>query len=198
MKKLLLFFFLIPTVAFAQNIGDGGRIGGGEFILGFQDEASSDVIRARKVVVDTGSLEDNTAVDGSIHLHFASSDLVENTFVPYSGATKEVDLGSQDIKTTGTATSDVVDTHYIEYSSGGPVEFRDNIALSITEVPTGPSASGIAGEIAWDGDYIYICTAPDTWERVTIASWAVTDRLLLDDGTSHLLLDDGTSKLLIR
>jgi hypothetical protein len=37
--------------------------------------------------------------------------------------------------------------------------------------PATASSTGIAGQIATDADYIYICTATDTWKRVAIATW---------------------------
>ena len=37
--------------------------------------------------------------------------------------------------------------------------------------PGSASATGKAGSIVWDGSYIYICTATDTWKRVAIATW---------------------------
>jgi hypothetical protein len=40
-----------------------------------------------------------------------------------------------------------------------------------TKTPASASAAGIQGTIAWDADYIYICTAADTWKRVGIATW---------------------------
>ena len=40
-----------------------------------------------------------------------------------------------------------------------------------THTPASAGATGTAGEITWDGSYIYVCTATDTWERVAIASW---------------------------
>lgn len=39
------------------------------------------------------------------------------------------------------------------------------------KTPASAGATGTKGEITWDADYIYICTATDTWERVAIASW---------------------------
>lgn len=35
---------------------------------------------------------------------------------------------------------------------------------------TGTTA-GIAGSIAWDADYIYVCTATDTWKRVALTAF---------------------------
>ena len=40
-----------------------------------------------------------------------------------------------------------------------------------TKTPASAAATGTAGEIAWDGSFIYICSATDTWLRVAIATW---------------------------
>lgn len=40
-----------------------------------------------------------------------------------------------------------------------------------TKTPASAAATGTAGTIAWDADYIYVCTATDTWKRVAIATW---------------------------
>ena len=37
--------------------------------------------------------------------------------------------------------------------------------------PISASDTGTAGQWAQDGDYIYVCTATDTWKRVAIATW---------------------------
>ena len=41
-----------------------------------------------------------------------------------------------------------------------------------THTPASATATGTAGEIAWDADYIYICTATNTWKRVAIGTWS--------------------------
>jgi hypothetical protein len=64
--------------------------------------------------------------------------------------------------------------------------------------PAASSSSCDPGTIAYDSSYLYICTGSNTWARVAIATWAVTDKLLLSDGTSKVLLSDGTSHILIR
>lgn len=40
-----------------------------------------------------------------------------------------------------------------------------------TKTPASASDTGTAGMIAWDSDYIYVCTATDTWKRVGISTW---------------------------
>lgn len=40
-----------------------------------------------------------------------------------------------------------------------------------TATPASASATGVAGQWAWDTNYIYICTATNTWRRVAHATW---------------------------
>lgn len=40
-----------------------------------------------------------------------------------------------------------------------------------SSAPASAAATGTAGTITWDADYIYVCTATDTWKRVAIATW---------------------------
>jgi len=37
--------------------------------------------------------------------------------------------------------------------------------------PASATATGTAGQITWDTNYIYVCTAANTWKRVAIATW---------------------------
>jgi hypothetical protein len=37
--------------------------------------------------------------------------------------------------------------------------------------PATTGATGTAGDIRYDADYIYVCTATNTWKRVAIATW---------------------------
>lgn len=47
----------------------------------------------------------------------------------------------------------------------------DQLNIRDPNVPSSASDTGTAGDIAWDSNYIYICTATDTWKRVAIATW---------------------------
>jgi len=51
-----------------------------------------------------------------------------------------------------------------------PTEIKGAL-ITQTSTPASAGASGVAGTITWDSDYIYICTATDTWKRVAIATW---------------------------
>jgi hypothetical protein len=37
--------------------------------------------------------------------------------------------------------------------------------------PASASAAGTQGDFAWDADYLYMCTALNTWKRTAIATW---------------------------
>ncbi|MBC8009150.1 MAG: SGNH/GDSL hydrolase family protein [Burkholderiales bacterium] len=42
---------------------------------------------------------------------------------------------------------------------------------SFVGVPASAGAAGTAGTVSYDGSFIYICTATNTWKRVAIATW---------------------------
>ena len=47
----------------------------------------------------------------------------------------------------------------------------DILRLRTAKTPASAGAAGNAGDICWDADYIYVCTATNTWERAAIATW---------------------------
>lgn len=60
--------------------------------------------------------------------------------------------------------------------SGGNATFYNlvtapQLRVSTSNPPASATATGSAGMIRWDANYIYICTATDTWKRVAIATW---------------------------
>jgi hypothetical protein len=40
-----------------------------------------------------------------------------------------------------------------------------------TATPASSSAAGTAGDVCWDANYVYICTAAGTWKRAAISTW---------------------------
>jgi len=40
-----------------------------------------------------------------------------------------------------------------------------------SDVPATAGANGLAGTIAWDTSYLYVCVATNTWKRVAISTW---------------------------
>lgn len=47
----------------------------------------------------------------------------------------------------------------------------DAIRIRTSQTPASASATGDAGMICWDSNYIYVCVATNTWKRVAIATW---------------------------
>ena len=47
----------------------------------------------------------------------------------------------------------------------------DNIIIGSSKTPSSASDTGTAGMICWDSNYIYVCTATDTWKRCAINTW---------------------------
>jgi hypothetical protein len=45
------------------------------------------------------------------------------------------------------------------------------IVAAFGPVPASATATGISGQFAYDGSYIYVCTATNTWRRTAIAVW---------------------------
>jgi len=45
------------------------------------------------------------------------------------------------------------------------------LRVTTTSAPASATATGVAGEFAWDSSYIYICTATNTWKRAAISTW---------------------------
>jgi hypothetical protein len=56
--------------------------------------------------------------------------------------------------------------------TGKVVLSTDVVNIAETKTPASATAAGVTGDIAWDADYIYVCTATDTWKRVAISTWA--------------------------
>jgi hypothetical protein len=47
----------------------------------------------------------------------------------------------------------------------------DRVRIATAKTPVSATATGTAGEICWDADYIYVCTATNTWKRSAISTW---------------------------
>ena len=57
-----------------------------------------------------------------------------------------------------------------QYNPGGAGGGSGNI--NWVAVPASASASGTAGQVAYDGEYFYICVATNTWIRAAMSDWS--------------------------
>jgi hypothetical protein len=53
----------------------------------------------------------------------------------------------------------------------GAVTVAGTVIHTLSATPASASAAGTVGTMSWDANYIYICTATNTWKRVAIATW---------------------------
>lgn len=48
---------------------------------------------------------------------------------------------------------------------------HDRIRLNQSKTPSSATDTGAAGEWCWDGNYVYVCTATNTWKRSALSTW---------------------------
>jgi len=68
-------------------------------------------------------------------------------------------------------TADIATIGDVTIDSASNLTLGGDLTLPSPTVPASSSATGVAGTVSWDADYIYVCTATDTWKRVAIATW---------------------------
>lgn len=65
-------------------------------------------------------------------------------------------------------TGDIIET----WSSGGGRVFNTPTDILIkSSTPASASAAGVAGNVVYSADYIYVCVATNTWKRVALSTW---------------------------
>jgi hypothetical protein len=91
-------------------------------------------------------------------------------FIGHQAGQNETNSDRLYISNTNTATPLIFGV--FDPAGGFTGRARINGSLELTsQPPASASATGIQGTITWDADYIYICTATNTWKRVGIATW---------------------------
>jgi len=56
-------------------------------------------------------------------------------------------------------------------NAGGTLTVGGTVIHTLSATPASATAVGTVGTMSWDANYIYICTAANTWKRVAIATW---------------------------
>jgi len=54
---------------------------------------------------------------------------------------------------------------------GSRIRVNGVLSLMDSATPASASASGTAGDIAWDTSFLYVCTAASTWKRTALSTW---------------------------
>ena len=58
----------------------------------------------------------------------------------------------------------------LSLSKAGDLTVAGKINLP-SQPPSSATSAGVAGDIAWDTNYVYVCVATATWKRVAISTW---------------------------
>ena len=48
---------------------------------------------------------------------------------------------------------------------------RKKIVAWETVVPSTTASTGVSGQFAFDANYLYVCTAANTWRRTGLSGW---------------------------
>jgi len=56
-------------------------------------------------------------------------------------------------------------------NAGGTLVVGGTVIHTLSATPASASAAGTVGTMSWDANYIYICTATNTWKRVALSTW---------------------------
>lgn len=131
----------------------------------------------------TGNVTGNVTSTGSSS--FSNADInggaIDGTVI---GASSAAAATFTNITASGTSTLTTVDINAgdidgtnIGSSTPGAGTFSalvttaDHIRIDTSQTPASSSASGTAGEIAWDSNYIYVCVATNSWKRVALSTF---------------------------
>ena len=92
-------------------------------------------------------------------------------WIDYSGNSKKMRFGTNGLNTRVT----IDGSGNVGIGDGTPTEAldinSDAIRIRSSQTPASAAATGTAGMICWDANYIYVCVATNTWKRVAIATW---------------------------
>lgn len=111
-------------------------------------------------------------------LTYAADAVVDGRIVQTSGTTGTSVRQSRWSSVLGTLSCTVAPT-ITTTETNGSVTISPNgtgvVSLSrmaqAASTPASATATGVAGQIVWDANFIYVCTATNTWKRVAIATW---------------------------
>lgn len=141
------------------RIDSSGRVGIGTTSPGYALDVASAVAQIGN---STDAFIQYKSTAGNWHVGANSS----NAYVFYSGTygtgTERARIDSSGRLLVGTSSQ----------SGGSLLQVNDNrIRIATAKTPASATDTGVAGEICWDANYVYVCTATNTWKRSAISTW---------------------------
>lgn len=113
--------------------------------------------------------------NGTYYTYSSPLELATNSLFALSwnsGTSPETaaDLGIKRSSANNLAVTNGSSTEYATIGSNGIILNNGRFQIP-TSTPASAAASGVAGTIAWDANFLYVATGTNTWKRVAIATW---------------------------
>jgi len=169
----------VTGVAVADTAGfnvvalDGGS-------TSFTDAGGDDTLAIRNVVIkEAGAILDLNAADATgTNLPDRSGNGFNGTLSSMTVAGNAVNLpavvsANHPNPSSGEALCSLGNngTEVFKVDDSGNTVIAGDPVITNSTTPASASATGTAGTVAWDADYIYVCTATNTWKRAAISTW---------------------------
>ena len=115
-------------------------------------------------------IQNNSSGNGSSLLILGSNTGGSNL---YFGDYNQVYIGGINYDhSANTMTFRIANNERIKINSAGDLTIlNDTLNIATQATPATASATGVKGDIQHDTNYIYVCTATNTWKRAAIATW---------------------------
>lgn len=163
-----------------QGVGVGGNyslLKGGGFVVVLGGSATATVMYGvHSLVANNGTANATTAYAHYSDWNKGSTGLIASVYGHHVTA-----LPAGWGATLGAAYScpwNSASNQYGIYMSGtvqnymaGALTIGGVVIHTLSATPASAAAAGVIGTFSWDTNYIYICTATNTWKRVAIATW---------------------------
>lgn len=120
-----------------------------------------------------------TLVSANVSGNLTAGNVVANTYLRAIGGLlldsnngKYVALSAQDNVSANYAWGwplvDGSNGAFLSTNGSGTMSFKQPVSSS---APATATSAGIAGQIAYDADHVYVCVSTNTWKRATLSTW---------------------------
>ena len=146
-----------------QHNFSGGNVHAPDFIGNWNGKTESDFIRA------TGSVDETITGEKT----FSNNDTTFGTVGQINSITLLGNTGNE-LQVINNKTNDTLSFEFKssgDFSFGGKLESEQFNLKSLNTAPSSSTDTGTTGEIRYTADYIYVCTASNTWKRTALSTW---------------------------
>lgn len=164
-------------VDITYGFGIMGQVAASLYVDGNKFNSGNTGIHARyAVLLSNGNASDTNNPKYGLYGHYASK-IGKNGTQPTGGTSNEITVGGGEIRGNlswvDDGTSMFLGTSYSApaISDGTGIDVNGKILrLRTSKTPASSTDTGNAGEICWDANYLYVCTATNTWKKFALTT----------------------------